>query len=71
MFTGPMNPGAALIAKFCGTNISANVRDATLSHKIDHQILNLEGHQNYWLKNHGNFADLVYRLLRTSELRKL
>ena len=26
MFPGPMNPGAALIAKYCETNISANVK---------------------------------------------
>ena len=36
MFAGPMNPGAVLIVKSCGTNSSANVRDDALSHKIDH-----------------------------------
>ena len=34
VFAGPMNPGAAQIVKSCATNISANVRDAALSHKI-------------------------------------
>ena len=51
MFAGPMNSGAALIAKSFGTNISANVENSALSHKIDHftyilWILNLKGHQN-------------------------
>ena len=36
VFVGPMNPGAALIVQSFGTNISANVRDGALSHKIDH-----------------------------------
>ena len=36
VLVGPMNPGAALIVKMGGTNISANVRDGALSHKIDH-----------------------------------
>ena len=36
MFAGPMNPGAALIVKFCGTNISAVVRDGALSHKLNY-----------------------------------
>ena len=35
MFAGPMKPGAALIAKYCGTNISANVRDGALSQQKD------------------------------------
>ena len=35
VFAGPMNPGAALIVKSCGTHISANVRGGALSHKID------------------------------------
>ena len=30
-----MNPGEALIVKSCGTNISANVTDGALSHKLD------------------------------------
>ena len=36
MFVGPINPGASLIVKSCGTNISTNVKDGALSHKIDH-----------------------------------
>ena len=35
VFAGFMNPGVALIVNSCGTNNSANVRDGTLSHKID------------------------------------
>ena len=41
MFTGPMSPGAALIVRSCGTNISANVRDGALSHNIDQFFLNI------------------------------
>ena len=36
MLTGLMNPGAAQIVKSYDTNISANVRDGALGHKIDH-----------------------------------
>ena len=35
VFAGPLNPGAVLIVKSCGTNISANVTDFALNHKID------------------------------------
>ena len=50
MFAGPMNPGAAQIVKSYDTNISANVRDGALGHKIDQltyfflQNINLKGH---------------------------
>ena len=34
-FAGWMSPGAALIVRLCGTNISANVRDEALGHEIN------------------------------------
>ena len=36
MSAGPMNPGAALIVKSCGKNISAHARYGALSNRIDH-----------------------------------
>ena len=63
VFAGPMNPGAALIVKSCGTNISANVRDSALSHKIDIIFVDSESWRvsklHYWFKSNGNFAELV------------
>ena len=41
MLAAPMNPGAALIVKCCGTNISVNVIGGALSHKIDPLTYNL------------------------------
>ena len=38
IFAGPKSPGAALIVKSCGTNISENDRDGAFSHNIDHLI---------------------------------
>ena len=35
VFAGPMSPGAALIVNSCGTHISENVIDGSLSHNID------------------------------------
>ena len=36
MFARCMSPGAALIVKSGGTNISGNARDGVLNHKTDH-----------------------------------
>ena len=38
VFAGPLNQGAVLIVKSCGTKTSTNVTDFTTftSHKIDH-----------------------------------
>ena len=43
-----MNAGAALIIKSCGTDISANVRDGALCHKLKifWKILYFNRHQN-------------------------
>ena len=35
MFAGPLNPGAVLIVKYGGTNISAYVTDFALNYKKD------------------------------------
>ena len=61
VFAGPKNPGAALIVKSCGTNISANVRDGALSHKIYHLTLQSQraSRLHYWFKSYGDFDELV------------
>ena len=38
VFADPMNPRAALIVKSSGANISANIRDGALGHKIDNRL---------------------------------